>query len=83
MASFTSRYGEWQQDFELVTPLETELETNVRQGTQNTQVQPIISSENQDIEWEDPGDQDHADEDLPDLPVERYNSVWEAMLFQL
>jgi hypothetical protein len=79
MASFKSRYGEWQQDFEFVGTLETK----VRQGTQNTQVEPIISIEDRDIEWEGPVDQDHTDEDLPDLPVERYNSVWEAMLFQL
>jgi hypothetical protein len=79
MASFTSRYEEWQQDFEFVS----RLETRVRQGTQNTQIQPTVSVEDEDFEWEDPADQEHNDDDLPDLPVERYNSVWEAMLFQL
>jgi hypothetical protein len=79
MASFKSRYGEWQQDFEFVS----RLETRVRQGTQNTQIQPTVSVEEEDFDWGEPVDPDHGDEDLPDLPVERYNSVWEAMLFQL
>jgi hypothetical protein len=80
MDSFKSRYGEWQQDFEFVSPLDA----RVRQGTQNTQIQPTVSVEDQDVDWEDPApDDDHDGEDLPDLPVERYNSVWEAMLFQL
>jgi len=78
MANLERRRLDWLRDFVTVD----NLDTRVRQGTQNTQLQPQVSVEEEDFEWDaDPGEED--DSDLPELPVERYGSVWEAMIFQL
>ncbi len=79
MANLERRRLEWLQDFVIVD----NLDTRVRQGTQNTQIQPEVSvEEREDFEWES-GPAEEDDDDLPELPVERYGSVWEAMIFQL
>lgn len=84
MANFERRTLEWLQDFVIVD----NLDTRVRQGTQNTQIQPEVSVEKEEegeknFEWESSPVDDDDEDDLPELPVERYGSVWEAMIFQL
>lgn len=79
MANLERHRLEWLQDFVIVD----NLDTRVRQGTQNTQIQPEVSvEEKEDFEWES-GPAEDEEGDLPELPIERYGSVWEAMIFQL